>query len=218
MKRDGRILQTLVVALVIGVCAATADAQPADGPPSETLAMAMRLYQQERYADARPLFAAAAAGTTSDAPAGRQRGEFFLGKTLYHLRLYRESLGAFDRITRAGAAHMYFAPTLQWLTQLHPRVGPRLEPTVIQCVGRYDERAVAMLDTPETREVLATARYLLGRARYQQRRYAESLRLLDAVPPNARVSLAAQRWAARARATVGPQVNPPVHEPATPRR
>ena len=128
-----------------------------------------------------------------------------MAKTLFHLTQYADSLAVFERITRRGSAHVYFDVTLQWLTQLHPRVGPRREPTVITCVGRYDERALTAYDNPETREVLAVGRYLLGRARYQQHRYSEALRLLDRVPVTSRVSVQARQWAARARATVGPQ-------------
>src|SRR5687768_5396445 len=60
-------------------------APPAEGPPSEALANALRLYQQERYQEGAVQFQRVVEGVTQDAPANVQKAQFFLGKCLYHL-------------------------------------------------------------------------------------------------------------------------------------
>ncbi|MCA9601203.1 MAG: hypothetical protein KC417_04230, partial [Myxococcales bacterium] len=93
-------------------------APPAEGPPSEALANALRLYQQERYEEAAVQFQRVVEGESQDAPANVQKAQFFLGKSLYHLRFYQSALAIFDEIGQAGKAHLYFGQTLQWLAQL----------------------------------------------------------------------------------------------------
>ena len=56
-----------------------ADAPPAEGPPSEALANALRLYQQERYQEACVQFQRVVEGETGDAPANQQKAQFHLG-------------------------------------------------------------------------------------------------------------------------------------------
>ena len=96
----------------------SADAPPAEGPPSEALANALRLYQQERYQEASVQFQRVVEGETQDAPANQQKAQFHLGKSLYHLGFYQSALAVFDEIVERGPSHLYFAATLQWLAQL----------------------------------------------------------------------------------------------------
>src|SRR5437868_4730069 len=65
---------------------------PAEGPPSEALANALRLYTQERYPEASVQFQRVVEGDTQDAPANIQKAQFFLGKCLYHLHYYQSAL------------------------------------------------------------------------------------------------------------------------------
>jgi len=53
---------------------------PAEGPPSEALANALRLYTQERYQEASVQFQRVVEGETPDAPANVQKAQFFLDK------------------------------------------------------------------------------------------------------------------------------------------
>ena len=91
---------------------------PAEGPPSEAFANALRLYAQERYEEAAVQFQRVVEGDTQDAPANVQKGQFFLGKSLYHLRYYQSALAVFDEISEMGRNHLFFDQTLQWLAQL----------------------------------------------------------------------------------------------------
>ena len=72
---------------------------PAEGPPSEALANALRLYTQERYQEAAVQFQRVVEGETQDAPASVQKASFFLGKALYHLHYYQSALAVFDEIS-----------------------------------------------------------------------------------------------------------------------
>ena len=91
---------------------------PAEGPPSEALANALRLYQQEQHAEAAVQFQRVVEGETQDAPANVQKAQFFLGKSLYHLRYYQSALAVFDEISEQGRNNLFFDQTLQWLAQL----------------------------------------------------------------------------------------------------
>ena len=91
---------------------------PPAGPPSEALANALRLYQQEHYAQASVQFQRIVQGETGDQPANVQKAQFFLGKCFYHLGFYQSALGVFEEIALMSTGHLYFQTTLQWLAQL----------------------------------------------------------------------------------------------------
>src|SRR5437016_5250089 len=56
---------------------APAAAPPAEGPPSEALANALRLYQQEKFAEASVQFQRVVEGETQDMPGNVQKAQFF---------------------------------------------------------------------------------------------------------------------------------------------
>lgn len=70
----------------------------AQGPPSEALANALRLYQQESYAQAAVQFQRVVQKETGDEPGNVQKAQFFLGKCFYHLKFYQAALGVFEEI------------------------------------------------------------------------------------------------------------------------
>src|SRR5262245_44841003 len=86
-------------------------APPAEAPPSEALANALRVYKQERYMESSVQFQRVVGGQTDDAPANVPKAQFFLGKSLYHLRYYQSALAIFDESTQAGQGHVYFGQT-----------------------------------------------------------------------------------------------------------
>ncbi|MBI2894773.1 MAG: hypothetical protein HYY06_14555 [Deltaproteobacteria bacterium] len=152
---------------------------PAEGPPSEALANALRLYQSERYAEAAVQFQRVVEGETGDAPANVQKAQFFLGKCLYHLRYYQSALAVFDEIVQQGQAHTYFPATLQWLAQLARELP---EPAgIIERVGRYGAGELNQFNTPETKDLYNQLLYLLGRFKYGAGEFAEAIRLFDQV-------------------------------------
>ena len=76
------------------------------------------MYQQEQYEEASVQFQRVVEGESQDAPANVQKAQFFLGKSLYHLRYYQSALAVFDEISEMGRNHLFFDQTLQWLAQL----------------------------------------------------------------------------------------------------
>ncbi len=199
-NRMSRFLLTQVaVAMVVGPLAATwspttAHAQdmefnveetgqppapPAEGPPSEALANALRLYQQERYQEGAVQFQRVVEGETQDAAANVQKAQFFLGKCLYHLRYYQSALAIFDEIGQLGAGHLYFDQTLQWLAQLASQLP---EPAgIIEKVGRYGVEQLDQFNTGETAELYNELLYIMGRFKYDQQEFQEAIDLFGRV-------------------------------------
>lgn len=152
---------------------------PAEGPPSEALANALRLYQQERYMESAVQFQRVVEGETQDAPANVQKAQFFLGKALYHLRFYQSALAIFDEITQQGQAHLYFGQTLQWLAQLATQLP---EPAgIIEKVGRYGATELEQFNTPESSDLYNQLIYLMGRFKYGQGEFDEAIALFGRV-------------------------------------
>lgn len=193
----------LVVLAVLTAAPAYAQA-PADGPPSAGLQAALRAYQAERFAEALPLFEASASGRQPEAPAQQQRAQVFAGRTLVFLQRWTEALAVFAVIARAGSGHNYFHAAFPRLVELHERVPLASEPTLIEAIGHYEEREIGTFDRSD-RERIATAYYLMGRARHAAGRYVEALSLFRRVPDGARVTSAAREWHRRTLAAVGPQ-------------
>ncbi len=154
-------------------------APPAEGPPSEALANALRLYQQERYQEGAVQFQRVVEGETQDAPANVQKAQFFLGKCLYHLRFYQSALAIFDEIGQVGQGHLYFGQTLQWLAQLATQLP---EPAgIIEKVGRYGVGELQQFNTAESAELYHQLLYLMGRYKYGQGEFQEAIDLFGQV-------------------------------------
>ncbi|MBK8168912.1 MAG: tetratricopeptide repeat protein [Sandaracinaceae bacterium] len=159
-------------------------APPAEGPPSEYLANALRLYQQEKYQEAAVQFQRVVEGETQDAPANVQKAQFFLGKCLYHLRFYQSALAVFDEIGQQGAAHTYFNQTLQWLAQLASQLP---EPAgIIEKVGRYGVDQLEQFNNSESADLYNQLLYLMGRFKYSQGEFDEAIALFQRVAANSR--------------------------------
>jgi len=133
---------------------------PAESAPSETLSTGLRLYQEEKYPEAAVQFQRIAEGDISDTPGNRQKAEFFLGKSLYHLKYYQSALAVFDAISVQGRGHLFFEQTLQWLAQLASQLP---EPAgIIEKVGRYDLAQIEQFNSGEGKEFYGQLLYLLG--------------------------------------------------------
>ncbi|MCP4676901.1 MAG: hypothetical protein GY854_15570 [Deltaproteobacteria bacterium] len=146
----------------------------ASGPPSEALANALRLYQQESYAQASVQFQRIVQGETGDEPANVQKAQFFLGKCFYHLRFFQAALGVFEEIAMMSTGHLYFQTTLQWLAQLSRELP---EPAgIIGLVGRYGDSISVLqeFNKAETSDLYNELLYLMGRHWYQQGEFAKA--------------------------------------------
>jgi tetratricopeptide (TPR) repeat protein len=139
---------------------------PAEGPPSEALGNALRLYTQERYQEAAVQFQRVVEGETPDAPANVQKAQFFLGKSLYHLHYYQSALAVFDEVSEQGRNHLFFDQTLQWLAQLGSQLP---EPAgIIDKIGRFGVDQLEQFNNPENADLYNQLLYLMGRSKYNQ--------------------------------------------------
>lgn len=190
MRGNKILASSLVLALVVtfGVTAgaqdmvftaadtgeAAAPPPPPSGPPSEALANALRLYQQEAYAQAAVQFQRIVQGETGDEPANVQKGQFFLGKCFYHLKFYQAALGVFEEIAMMSTGHLYFQTTLQWLAQLSRELP---EPAgIIGLVGRYGDSISVLqeFNKKETVDLYNELLFLMGRHWYQQGEFGKA--------------------------------------------
>jgi tetratricopeptide (TPR) repeat protein len=147
---------------------------PPSGPPSEALANALRLYQQEKYDQAAVQLQRVIQGETKDEPGNVQKAQFFLGKSFFQLKFYQAALGVFEEIAMMSSGHLYFQNALQWLAQLSRELP---EPAgIVSLVGRYGD-SVAVLqefNKPETSQLYNELLYLLGRFWYKQGEFAKA--------------------------------------------
>ncbi|MBL8601838.1 MAG: tetratricopeptide repeat protein [Myxococcales bacterium] len=158
---------------------ATNEAGPADGPPSEALANALRLYNQDRFREAAVQFQRVVEGETQDAPANQQKAQFHLGKSLFRLGFYQSALAVFDEIVEQGQAHLYFRPTLQWLAQLASQLPEPAD--IVRRVGRYDVSALEQFNNADNRNLYNQLLYLMGRSKYRDGNYDEAIALFTRV-------------------------------------
>lgn len=194
MRRIRRLVTAALALSVVSIAPALTNAQdmefnvdetgqppapPADGPPSEALANALRLYQQELYQEAAVQFQRVVEGETQDAAANVQKAQFFLGKCLYHLRYYQSALAIFDEIGQQGQGHLYFDQTLQWLAQLASQLP---EPAgIIEKVGRYGIEQLDQFNTSESAELYNELLFIMGRFQYGQGEFEPAIDLFGRV-------------------------------------
>jgi TolA-binding protein len=176
-----------------GAPAAASAPPPAEGPPSEALANGLRLYKEERYPEASVQFQRIVEGETRDAAGNKQKAQFFLAKSLYHLKYYQSALAIFDEISQMGRGHIYYDQTLQWLAQLASQLP---EPAgIIEKVGRYDVAQIEQFNSGEGKQFYAQLLYLLGRSRYAQGEFDQSIALFEKVPKKSKWYVQAEMFA-----------------------
>ncbi len=169
-----------------GAAAGASDEAPAspsgERPPSEDLAEGLRRYARAEYLPASASFHRVLEGSTDDDVANVDKARFFLAKSLFHVGLVHASAIVFDEITSAERDAPYFDDSLEWLAELAEQLPD--DPTVVSAVGRYDTAQLERLDTPELRSRFDHLLYLLGRARYEDRRLREAIALFRRVSPS----------------------------------
>ena len=199
----GLILIALIVSIASALPAYAQDMQfgveeagpapsgpPAEGPPSEAFANALRLYAQERQQEAAVQFQRVVEGETQDAPANVQKAQFFLGKSLYHLRYYQSALAVFDEISEMGRNHLFFDQTLQWLAQLASQLP---EPAgIIDKVGRFGADQLEQFNTADNADLYNQLLYVMGRSKYNQGEFEPAIALFQQVDRD-------NKWYVRAR-------------------
>jgi tetratricopeptide (TPR) repeat protein len=154
---------------------------PPQGPPSQILAQALRLYEQNDFTGATVQFQHVIEGMGHDEPANVQKAEFFLGKCLFRLRFFQAALAVFEEIVKRGNGHIYFRQTLQWLAQLSRELPEPAD--IISLVGRYGDSldALAEFNNSETRGLYNELLYMMGRYWYRQMEYQKARTFFEQV-------------------------------------
>lgn len=144
---------------------------PPQGPPSQVLAQALRLYEQNDYVGAAVQFQHVIEGMGHDEAANVQKAEFFLGKCLFRLRFFQAALAVFEEIVKRGNGHIYFRQTLQWLAQLSRELPEPAD--IISLTGRYGDSLEVLreFDNAETRGLYNELLYMMGRYWYRNMEY-----------------------------------------------
>ncbi len=145
-------------------------------PPSKTLERAKKLYDRGDYYSASIEFDKVSKGT-EDSEANKQKAEFFMGKTLFHLKFYAAALSRFDNIVQKGPSHRYYRRTLQWLAAL-AEVLPE-SAGILKKIGKY---SITDLEDPALEPVRAKLYYLLGRYYYQAGQLDPAIAMFQKVP------------------------------------
>lgn len=165
---------------------------PPQGPPSQILAQALRLYEQNDFTGAAVQFQHVIEGMGHDEPANVQKAEFFLGKCLFRLRFFQAALAVFEEIVKRGNGHIYFRQSLQWLAQLSRELPEPAD--IVSLVGRYGDTldALAEFDNSETRGLYNELLFMMGRYWYRQMEYQKARLFFERVSTEDEHFVAAQ--------------------------
>ncbi|MCB9667401.1 MAG: hypothetical protein H6715_04680 [Myxococcales bacterium] len=188
MRSSGAIITGIVLAALSFATLPVAAQKRAPKPARSdgAISQAIKAYEAKEYADAALAFKAIADRKGQDA----QRAEFFLAKSLYHLKFYQGALTIFDQIVQAGTSHGYFDQTLEWLAQLAAQLPESAG--IIEKVGHYDSAKLEQFNTKENQDLYQHILYLMGRYKYSKGEFTEAVRLFSKVN-------ASSKWFARAK-------------------
>lgn len=172
-------MSRLMLVLMLLLAAPEALAQTRGKKPawSRTMTKAMKLYTTRDYYSTSIELHKVIDGSTGDSKEARQRAEFWMGKTLYHVQFYATSLSYFHRISQTGLKHRFYFASLKWLASLSRKLPE--SSGYLKLIGKYKR---SHFDVPALRKVRWECYYLLGRHKYRQGVFAEAIKLLSAVP------------------------------------
>jgi tetratricopeptide (TPR) repeat protein len=183
MNRERMMIFVVVVAVAGGGEALAQKKKPAPAAPAVSAAgspvfeRAMKLYDAKEYPSASIELFKVIEGESGDAEPTKQKAEFTMGKTLYHMKFYSASLTYFDRVVQKGAAHPHYNETLKWLASLSRDLGDAAG--VLEKVGKYNR---AELDSPGLNAVRDELYFLLGKFNYNKGKFKEAVELFNQVP------------------------------------
>ena len=145
---------------------------------SEAAAAAKQLFDKERWNEAAQALHGVVSGETGDDPGNKQLAEYYLAISLYRLRFYQASYAIFSVIAD-NPSHLKFKETLLWLAKLATQLPEPAD--IIERVGKYTDEQVARFDNEQQRDLYWQLNYMLGRYKYRNRQYEESIRLFQMV-------------------------------------
>jgi tetratricopeptide (TPR) repeat protein len=162
---------------------------PVPGQPTQAAAQAKRLYEGEKWWDAAKALYRVTTGETGDDEGNKQLAQFNLAKSLYKLRFYQAAYSIFSEISDKPN-HLKYSDTLLWLAKLATDLPEPAD--IIERVGKYNEDQVARFNNKEQQELFWQLNYLLGRYKYRNGDFPDSLRLFEKVDNNSKYYVQAQ--------------------------
>ena len=155
------------------------EAEPVSaGQMTEQAASAKKLFDRERWSEAALALHRVVNGDTGDDPGNKQLAQYYLAIALYRLKYYQASYAIFSVIAD-NPNHLKFKETLLWLAKLATQLPEPAD--IIERVGKYTDDQVARFDNEQQRDLYWQLNYMLGRYKYRNRQYQESIRLFNVV-------------------------------------
>jgi tetratricopeptide (TPR) repeat protein len=148
------------------------------GKPSKRLAEALSAFEGKKYEAAAMGFERVSAGKSKDGRGNRQRAQFLLGQSLYHMGYHQPALMVFDDISAQGPGHLYFSETLEWLGQLASKLPE--SSGIIEKVGRYGIGALEEFKEKNA-GLYNQLLYLMGRHLYAQASFRQAIDVFQEV-------------------------------------
>lgn len=108
----------------------------------------------------------------------KQKAQFYMGKSLYHMGFYSASKNYFEKIVNLGESHPFYKLTLKWLVSLQKKMPESAG--ILPLIGKYKEE---YLDSPALRPFRDQLLYYLGRFHYLAGRLAKAQELFGMVKP-----------------------------------
>jgi hypothetical protein len=148
------------------------------GNPTEAAAQAKALFDKERWSEAAQALHRVRAGETGDDPGNKQLAEYFLAIALYRLKFYQASYQIFSGVAD-NPNHLKFKETLLWLAKLATQLPEPAD--IIERVGKYNDDDLSRFDNAQQRDLYWQLNFMLGRYKYRNRQFEESIRLFQKV-------------------------------------
>lgn len=148
------------------------------GNPTQAAAEAKALFDKERWNEAAQALHRVRAGETGDDPGNKQLAEYFLAIALYRLKFYQASYQIFS-VVSDNPKHLKFKETLLWLAKLATQLPEPAD--IIERVGKYNDEDLSRFDNEQQRDLYWQLNFMLGRYKYRNRQFEESIRLFQKV-------------------------------------
>src|SRR5882724_10782410 len=148
------------------------------GNPTEAAAQAKALFDKEKWSEAAQALHRVRAGEAGDDPGNKQLAEYFLAIALYRLKFYQASYQIFSGVAD-NPNHLKFKETLLWLAKLATQLPEPAD--IIERVGKYNDDDLSRFDNAQQRDLYWQLNFMLGRYKYRNRQFEESIRLFQKV-------------------------------------
>lgn len=175
---------------------------PASGQMTEDAALAKRLFDSERWAEASTALQLVANGNSGDDLGNRQIAAYHAAIAEYRLGHHAQALEQFLQISR-DRQHLKWNETLLWLARLLET--PDTAEGALSGIALYDFEQVARFNNPQQRLIFSRLQMALGRVAYRRGAYGVAIGFFSNVDKQAEdLYQAARDCTAQAELRKGP--------------